>query len=76
MNVYTVYNKSNHNGETFFTLRAAKKRMRELIEQGKEVEGNKYKIYSDGETVPCGRIDLQGSNKTYIANSKMTKPNY
>ena len=40
--------------------------------------GDKTKIYSNGDWVPCGPIVLKGSNKTFIANSpkSMKKSNY
>ena len=41
-----------------------------------EVYGSKIKIYSEGEWVNCGAINLTGSNKTFIANTRMTKANY
>ena len=42
--VYDLYTKES---ETFFTLTAAKKWMRERQKQGHVVEGSKYKVYSN-----------------------------
>lgn len=71
-----VYDLTTKESETFFTLTGAKKWMRERVKQGHKVEGSKYRIYSNGDTVNCGKILLIGSNKTFIANSKQTKPGY
>lgn len=51
-----VYDLSTKESETFFTLTAAKKWMRERQKQGHEVERSKYKVYSNGDTVNCGKI--------------------
>lgn len=71
-----VYDLTTKESESFFTLTAAKKWMRERQKQGHEVSGSKYKVYSNGDTVNCGKICLAGSSKTFIANSKQTKPGY
>ena len=71
-----VYDLTTKESETFFSLNGAKKWMRERQKKGHEVEGSKYKIYSNGDTVNCGKIQLAGSNKTVVANSKQTKPGY
>lgn len=71
-----VYDLTTKESETFFTLTGAKKWMRERQKQGHEVEGSKYRIYSNGDTVNCGRIKLTGNNKSFVANSKQTKPGY
>jgi hypothetical protein len=59
--------------ETYYNVSAAKKEMKRT-----GLPGYKYKIYSDGEWVPCGEIVLKGSNKTFIANSprNMKQANY
>ena len=74
MTVYTIYWKENNENkcETVYSLSAAKK----LMKEHPGSTGNKTKVYSNGEWVPCGPITLKGSNKTFIENSKMTKPNY
>lgn len=60
--------------EDCYTLAAAKKLMR----QHEGATGSKTKVYSNGEWIPCGKISLKGSNKTFIANSprNMNKANY
>lgn len=74
MTVYTIYWKENNENqcETVYSLSAAKK----LMKEHPGSIGDKTKVYSNGEWVPCGPITLKGSNKTFIANSKMTQPNY
>ena len=76
MTIYSVYDKTSKESETYYSLSAAKKAMKELIKQGHEVSGSKTKIYSNGDWIPCGEITLTGSNKTFIANTRMTKANY
>ena len=71
-----VYDNTTKESETFCSLTAAKKWMKERIKQGHEVEGSKYRIYSDGEIVNCGKINLHGNNRSFVANSRQTKPNY
>ncbi len=71
-----VYDNTTKESETFFTLTASKKWMKKRVAQGHEVEGYKYRIYSNGDTVNCGKIKLTGSNKSFVANSKQRKPNY
>ena len=62
--------------ETFCSLTAAKKWMRERIKQKHEVSGQKYRVYSDGEFVNCGSISLTGSHKSFVANTRPTKKGY
>ena len=76
MTQYSVYDNTTNEGETFFTLTPAKRWMRERMKQGHDVSGSKTKIYSNGDWIPCGAITLTGTNKTFIANSRMTKANY
>lgn len=71
-----VYDETTKESETFFTLTAAKKWMRNRLKQGHEVSGQKYKVYSDGDFVNCGEINLTGSNKSFVANTKQKKPGY
>lgn len=59
-----VYDETTKESETFCSLTAAKKWMRERIKQKHEVSGQKYRVYSDGEFVNCGSISLTGSNKS------------
>lgn len=74
MTIYNVYWKENNEKqcETVYSLSAAKK----LMKEHPGSVGEKTKVYSNGEWVPCGRITLKGSNKTFIANTKMSKANY
>ena len=59
-----VYDHMTKESEYFFTLTAAKKWMRERQKQGHEVEGSRIKVYSNGDTVNCGKIRLTGCNKS------------
>lgn len=74
MTIYNVYWKENNEKqcETVYSLSGAKK----LMKEHPGSVGEKTKVYSNGEWVPCGRITLKGSNKTFIANTKMSKANY
>lgn len=76
MTIYSVYDKTTKESETYYSLSAAKKAMKELIKQGHEVKGSKTRVYSNGDWVNCGEITLSGSNKSFVANSRMTKANY
>lgn len=76
MTQYSVYDATTKESKTFFALTPAKKWMRDHIKMGHQVEGYKTKIYSNGDWVPCGEIELKGSNKVFIANTRMTKANY
>lgn len=76
MMIYSVYDKTTANSETFHTLPMAKKRMKELMNQGHEVSGSKTRVYANGDWEPCGEISLTGTNKTFIANSRQNKPGY
>lgn len=69
----TIYHVFNNNGysEEFHSLTAAKKAMREH-----NAKGTKTKFYSNGDWEPCGEITLSGSNKTFMANTRQTKPGY
>lgn len=71
-----VYDETTKESETFCTLTAAKKWMRERIKKEHEVSGQKYKVYSNGDFVNCGSILLNGSNTSFVANSKQRKPGY
>lgn len=64
MTIYTVV-KGDYQ-EDFYRVSEAKKRMKEL---GEGAKGFKTKVYADGDWVPCGEIVLNGSNKSFIANS-------
>lgn len=71
-----VYDETTKQSETFCSLTAAKKWMREHLKQGHEVSGQKYKVYSNGDFVNYGEILLNGSNKSFVANTKQRKPGY
>lgn len=76
MKQYSVYDRTDNQSETFFTLTAAKKWMRERIKLGHEVTGSITKIWSNGDWEPCGEIKLTATNKTLIANTKQKKEGY
>ena len=71
MKVYTVINRSENYCEDFYNLTEAKKAMKEH-----NAKGYIYKIYANGDFENCGEINLKGSNKTFIANSKQKVKNY
>lgn len=71
-----VYDETTNDSQTFYSLTAAKKWMRERLKQGHMVNGQKYKIYSNGDMVNCGFIKLKGNNKSFIVNTKQTKDGY
>jgi hypothetical protein len=71
-----VYDETTNDSQTFYSLTAAKKWMRERLKQGHMVNGQKYKIYSNGDMVNCGFIKLTGNNKSFIVNTKQTKDGY
>lgn len=72
----SVYDKTTDKSETFCSVAAAKKLMKQLIKQGHEVSGIKTKVYADGTWEPCGEITLTGSNAVFMANTKQTKAGY
>ena len=57
-------------------LQLPKKWMRERLKQGHMVSGQKYRIYSNGDIVNCGCIKLTDNNKSFVVNTKQTKPGY
>jgi hypothetical protein len=59
------------NGKDFYSLQAVKK---EMVKSGKPGYG--FTIRSNGDCIEHGEVKLAGNNKTFIANSKQTKPNY
>ena len=63
--------------ETMFTLSAAKKLMKEKIREGMtDVIGSITKVWSNGDWEPAGQIQLQGSNKTFMANTRQKSASY
>ena len=65
-----VYDNTTKESETFCTLTAAR------IKLGHGVSGEKYRIYSDGDFVNCGKIRLDGDNRSFVANTRQTKKGY
>ena len=49
----------------YFNLRAAKAEMKRT-----GLPGEKVKIYSNGEWVPCGEIKMHGSNRCHIVGAR------
>lgn len=76
MMMCSVYDKTTGKSETFCSVAAAKKRMKQLLQEGHEVSGSKTKVYSNGDWEPCGEITLTGSNKVFMANARQTKAGY
>ncbi len=76
MTQYSVFDKTVKQGETFFAVTPAKKWMRERMKLSHEVSGSKVKIYGNGNWVNCGAISITGSNKAFVANTRMTKDGY
>lgn len=73
---YSVYDLVTKESKSFFTVSEAKKHMKALLAQGHECQGTKTKIYANGDFEPAGEITLKGSNKTFMANTRQTKPGY
>lgn len=72
MTIYSTFDPSTGESEQFFSVREAKKWMK--AHPGST--GSKTKVYANGDWEPCGPIELKGSNATFIANSRQTKPDY
>ncbi len=71
MKIYNVYNNETGYAETFYSLSAAKKAMKEH-----NAKGSITKVWSSGEWEPMGEIVLRGSNKTFCANTRQKKAGY
>ena len=71
MKIYNVFNRETGYNEELFNLTAAKKAMRE-----NNAQETITKVYSNGKWINCGEIELKGSNKTFVANTKQTKKGY
>ena len=71
-----VYDETTNESETFCSLNAAKKWMRERMKQDRSVGGQEYGGYADGELVNCGSVRRTGSNKSFVANTRQTKKGY
>ena len=70
MRVYSVVNPIIGYAEDFYTMKQAKAAMRKY-----DADGFITKIYSNGDSVPCGEIKLKGNNKCFIGNSPKTMKN-
>ena len=63
--------------DTMFTLSAAKKLMKEKMREGMtDVIGSITKVWSNGDWEPAGKIQLQGSNKTFMVNTRQKSASY
>ncbi|UDQ99422.1 hypothetical protein AAEX28_04880 [Lentisphaerota bacterium WC36G] len=71
MKQYTVVNNDIDYREEFYSLREAKKAMREH-----NAKGFITKIRSNGDWEHLGEIKLNGSNKTFVANTRQKKKSY
>lgn len=71
MKIYSVYNHETGYHETFHSLSAAKKAMKEH-----NAKGSITKVWSNGDWEPLGPIVLKGSNKHFVANTRQTKAGY
>ena len=71
MKIYSVCNHETGYYETFYSLSAAKKAMKEH-----NAKGSITKVWSSGELEPMGEIVLRGSNKTFCANTRQKKAGY
>ena len=71
MKVYLVSNSEINYSEEFYNLTDAKKAMKKH-----NAKGYIYKFYSNGTMVQCGEINLNKSNKTFIANTAQNTKSY
>lgn len=71
MKIYTVSNGKDY-FEEFYSLSDAKAAMKESPDR----KGLITKVYSNGEWVNCGEIQLKGSNKTFVANTRQKSKSY
>lgn len=71
MKIYSVYNHETGYHETFHSLSAAKKAIKEH-----NAKGSITKVWSNGDWEPIGPIVLKGSNKHFVANTRQTKAGY
>lgn len=64
----------NDQHKEVYSIASAKR----IMKQHPGATGSKVKVYSNGDCVPCGNIELNGSNKSFIANSpkNMKQANY
>ena len=71
-----VKNITTDDFEEYYSLSEAKKAMKDLIKNGYEVSGLKYKVYSDGDFELLGKIELTGSNAHFVANTRQKNIGY
>lgn len=71
MKLYNVSNLETGYSETFYTLSAAKKAMKEH-----NAQGGITKVWANGDWEPMGPITLKGSNKTFCANTRQKVASY
>jgi hypothetical protein len=71
MKIYHITNLETGYYAEVSKLSAAKK----LMVQN-NANGTIIKYYSNGDSVDCGEIKINGSNKTYVANTKQRILNY
>lgn len=70
----TIEKKVKTNIRVFHSLSAAKKCIKEHLDLYKSSQITQ--IWSNGDFENLGEINLKGSNKKFIANTRMTKANY
>jgi hypothetical protein len=71
MKTYDVFNTETGYSKVFYSLSEAKKAMK-----ANNAAGFITKVTARGDWMPCGEIKLNGSNKTFVANSKQTMAGY
>lgn len=76
MTIYLTFDKTTKEREEFYNVSGAKKWMRERIKIGHDVTGSKIKVWANGNYEPIGKIELNGTNKVFLANAGMSKANY
>ena len=69
MKIYIVYNEDYH--DQFTNLRAAKQAMKEH-----HAKRTIMKCWANGDWEDAGEIKLNGSNKTFLANTRQRKLSY
>lgn len=70
-------NMNKWQGETLYTLSAAKKLMKQKIAEGmNNVSGSITKIWANGDWENCGAIQLTGRNTTFVTNTRQQARSY
>jgi hypothetical protein len=72
MKIYYVGNSETGYRDEFYNLSDAKKAMKANNCNWSEI----VKVYSNGDWVNCGEIKLNGSNKTFVANTRQKVASY